>query len=84
MKTKPIHRNTLPVSDKVFKAVYDSPQSLPGKHKWLTADADVRQVEDLLGMSPRTLGCRSGSEAIGTAVRSAGRKSRGSISSRRR
>ena len=30
------------VSEAVFKQVYDSPQSLPGKHCWLTADADVR------------------------------------------
>jgi len=34
MPTKSQQRNTFPVSDKVFKAVYDSPQSLPGKHKW--------------------------------------------------
>jgi len=45
MQTKPQQRNTFPVSDKVFKAVYDSPQSLPGKHKWLTAEADVRKIE---------------------------------------
>jgi hypothetical protein len=31
MPRKPQQRNTLPVSDKVFKAVYDSPQSLPGE-----------------------------------------------------
>ena len=55
MQTKPLHRNTLPVSDKVFKAVYDSPQSLPGKHKWLTVEADVRKIEDLLGMPAKPL-----------------------------
>jgi len=46
MPTKSQQRNTFPVSDKVFKAVYDSPQSLPGKHKWLTAEADVRKIVD--------------------------------------
>lgn len=56
MQTKPQQRNTLPVSDKVFKAVYDSPQSLPGKHKWLTVEADVRKIEELLGMSSKTIG----------------------------
>ena len=56
MPTKPQHRNTLPVSDKVFKAVYDSPQSLPGKHKWLTVEADVRKIEELLGMPAKTVG----------------------------
>lgn len=49
-------RNTIPVSDPVFRQVYDSPASLPGKQRWLTTDADVRQIEKLLGMPARTIG----------------------------
>ena len=49
-------RNTHPVSDAVFRRVYDSPASLPGKQRWLTGDADVRQIEKLLGMPARTIG----------------------------
>ena len=49
-------KNTLPVSARVFREVYDSPASLPGRHKWLTNDADVRQIEKLLGMPPNTIG----------------------------
>ena len=48
--------NTVPVSDEVFKHVYDSPASLPGRHKWLTPDEDVRAIEKLLGMPPKTIG----------------------------
>jgi hypothetical protein len=44
------------VSDDIFKQVYDSPQSLPGKHRWVTSDADVRALEKLLGMKPKTIG----------------------------
>jgi len=47
---------TVPVSDKVFKAVYDSPASLPGRHKWLTSDVDVREIEKILGMKSKTIG----------------------------
>lgn len=49
-------KNTHPVSDDVFRAVYDSPASLPGKHKWVTRDEDVRKIEELLGMPPETIG----------------------------
>lgn len=49
-------KTTLPVSDTVFREIYDSPASLPGRHKWLTNDQDVREVEKLLGMPPRTIG----------------------------
>lgn len=44
------------VSAEVFQQVYDSPHSLPGKEKWVTTDADVRAIERLLGMSPKTIG----------------------------
>ncbi len=49
-------RHTHPVSDTVFKAVYDAPSSLPGKHKWLTKDEEVRQIEKILGMPKDTIG----------------------------
>ncbi len=55
MKTNP-HRFTYPVSNEVFKQVYDSPASLPGKHKWLTKDEDIRAIEKLLGMPAKTIG----------------------------
>jgi hypothetical protein len=49
-------KNTLPVSKAVFQQVYDSPSSLPGKHRWVTSDDDVRKIETLLGMAPKTIG----------------------------
>ena len=49
-------RRTLPVSDTVFRAVYDSPAALPGRQRWLTRDDDVREIEQLLGMPRGTIG----------------------------
>jgi hypothetical protein len=49
-------RNTQAVSDAVFRQVYDSPASLPGRHRWLTSETDVRRLEELLGMPPDTVG----------------------------
>ncbi len=49
-------RFTYPVSNEVFKQVYDSPKSLPGKHKWLTKEEDVRAIEKLLAMPANTIG----------------------------
>jgi hypothetical protein len=49
-------KQTHAVSDTVFKAVYDTPASLPGRHKWFTRDNDVRKLEELLGMPPETIG----------------------------
>jgi hypothetical protein len=49
-------RTTIPVSDELFQQVYDSPASLPGKERWVTRDDDVRQIENLLGMDPETIG----------------------------
>lgn len=46
---------TVPVSDKVFREVYDSPASLPGKERWMTIDEDVRRIENLLGMPEQTI-----------------------------
>ena len=56
MKHKPQQRFTYPASDKIFKQVYDSPASLPGKFKWLTSEEDVRAMEKLLGIPPKTIG----------------------------
>ena len=37
--TKPkSNRLTVPVTREVFRQVYNSPASVPGKHKWLTRD----------------------------------------------
>jgi hypothetical protein len=49
-------RTTVEVSNEVFRQVYESPASLPGREKWVTCDADVRGVEELLGMKPQTIG----------------------------
>jgi hypothetical protein len=49
-------RLTQRVSETVFRQVYDSPASLPGRHRWVTADGDVRQLEKLLGMPAETIG----------------------------
>jgi hypothetical protein len=49
-------RTTVEVGDEVFRQIYESPASLPGKEKWVTCDADVRGVEELLGMKPQTIG----------------------------
>lgn len=49
-------KNTHPVSDTIFRDVYDSPAALPGRHKWLTCDEDVRKIEELLGMPLKTIG----------------------------
>jgi hypothetical protein len=48
--------DTRPVSDTVFRQVYDSPASLPGRHTWLTSTDDVHRVEEILGMPPGTIG----------------------------
>lgn len=49
-------KNTYPVSDEVFRQVYDSPASLPDDYQWLTSDEDVRTIEQLLGMPTKTIG----------------------------
>lgn len=49
-------KNTYAVCDSAFRAVYDSPASLPGRFRWQTSEADVREIEGLLGMAPRTIG----------------------------
>jgi hypothetical protein len=49
-------RTTHVVSPEIFKQVYDSPNSLPGKHRWVTKDEDVRTIEKLLGIPDRSIG----------------------------
>ena len=48
--------STKAVSDAVFRRVYDSPASLPGRQTWLTSAEDVARVEELLGMPAGTIG----------------------------
>lgn len=49
-------KTTVPVSETVFREVYESPASLPGRYKWMTTDEDVRKIEGLLGMPSKTIG----------------------------
>ena len=49
-------RTTKVVGPEVFKQVYDSPLSLPGKHRWVTKDEDVRSIEKLLGIPEKSIG----------------------------
>jgi len=49
-------RTTHVVSPEVFREVYDSPASLPGKHRWVTSEQDVRAVEKLLGIPHNSIG----------------------------
>ena len=35
------------VSNEIFQQVYDSPHSLPNKHKWLTAEEDVKEIKTI-------------------------------------
>lgn len=49
-------RTTIGVAADIFKQVYDSPHSLPGKHSWVTSDVDVRAIEKLLGIGSGTIG----------------------------
>lgn len=44
------------VSKELFQQVYDSPASLPGKQRWITRDADVREIEKLLGIDEGAIG----------------------------
>src|SRR5215212_1897228 len=44
------------VDEELFRLVYDSPVSLPGKERWVTSDNDVRDIERILGMKPNTIG----------------------------
>ena len=58
-RSKPVkssQASTRAVSAEIFKQVYDSPHSLPGKDKWVTKDEDVRSIERLLGIPPKTIG----------------------------
>jgi len=48
--------STRAVPNEIFRQVYDSPRSLPGKERWLTRDDDVREIERILGMEPNVIG----------------------------
>lgn len=52
-KDKPTTRR---VPADLFRQVYDSPRSLPGRYRWVTSDADTRQIEQLLGMPSGAIG----------------------------
>ena len=54
--SQPQGRTTQAVSPEIFKQVYDSPHSLPGKHRWVTRDEDVRAIEKLLGIPDKSIG----------------------------
>src|SRR6516162_5286698 len=49
-------RTTHIVSPELFQQVYDSPHALPGKYRWVTPDADVRTIEQLLGIPENSIG----------------------------
>jgi hypothetical protein len=70
---------TRAVGPEIFKQVYDSPFSLPGKHRWVTKDEDVRAIEKLLGIPDKSIGAPLWvSGGRGTAQSAAG-KPTGSI-----
>jgi hypothetical protein len=49
-------RTTHVVSPEIFRQVYDSPASLPGNHRWVTRDEDVRAIERVLGIPENSIG----------------------------
>jgi len=49
-------RRTVAVSPHLFREVYDSPRSLPGKEAWITRDADVRELEQVLKLPADSIG----------------------------
>jgi hypothetical protein len=49
-------RTTRVVSNEIFQQVYDSPASLPGKHRWVTTEEDVRTIEKILGIPDKSIG----------------------------
>ncbi len=49
-------RTTRVGGPEIFKQVYDSPLSLPGKDRWVIKDEDVRTIEKLLGIPEKSIG----------------------------
>lgn len=45
MSERALRRRTIEVDDAVFREVYESPASLPGRHRWTTPEADVRRID---------------------------------------
>src|SRR5829696_1884975 len=56
MSERALRRRTIEVDDAVFREVYESPASLPGRHRWTTPEADVRRIEDVLGIPSGSIG----------------------------
>jgi hypothetical protein len=52
----PVRRSTYALPEDLFRAVYDSPSSLPGRFSWVTPDDDVREIERLLGIPDQSIG----------------------------
>lgn len=52
----PKESRTHPVEPSLFREVYDSPASLPGRDRWVTSHEDVRRVEELLGIPTMAIG----------------------------
>jgi hypothetical protein len=49
-------RQTVEVGKELFREVYDSPNSLPGRERYVTSEEDVRKIEELLGMKNGSIG----------------------------
>jgi hypothetical protein len=49
-------RQTVQVGAELFREVYDSPSSLPGRERYVTVPEDVRRIEELLAMKPGSIG----------------------------
>ncbi len=62
---------TYPVTDDVFRAVYDSAAALPGRHKRPTREADVRQSRSCSAFRRRPSARRCGAAATASAAPSA-------------
>ena len=52
----PTEKATLTVPEEVFRQVYDSPRSLPGKERWVTVEKDVREIERIIGIPQNSIG----------------------------
>jgi hypothetical protein len=56
MSERAPRQRTIVVDDLVFRQVYDSPASLPGRYSWTTPEADVRRIEDVLRIPSGSIG----------------------------
>lgn len=53
---KHTENTTIEVPEDVFRQVYESPASLPGAECWTTPEADVRRLEELIGLDKGAIG----------------------------